>query len=200
MRSLLPLLAVALALAGAGCGGGSLNGASSAPTTAAPPPASTTAAPARTTPAPPRTGSTTATAPQTTPAPRTAPVPSTTVPNTAFVAQANGVCSREDRALTAKLKRSPQAATGGDVRAAVQLLIASEQKRIAGLRALTPPASIRARYVRFTAALQTRLGMLQRAVTSGSGKALPRAGALALQQSTQRVMQLGASLGLNCAG
>jgi hypothetical protein len=148
--------------------------------------------------APTRTAPTTATAPQTTPAPTPRTTPG--APNPAFAARANGVCQREDRALAAKLKQSPQAATSGNVRAAVRLLIPAEQARIAALKTLTPPASVSARYGQFLAALEARLAQLQRLASSGSGKPLPRSSVLTLQEGTQRVMQLGASLGLNCAG
>ena len=206
MRTIFLPVAVAVALAVAGCGGGTLNGAATSPGTATQPPTTSTSAPTTTTTTTPRTTPTPArtaprTAPRTATTPRTTPAPAprtTPVPNAAFAALANGVCQREDRALAAKLKQHPQAATGGDVRAAVQVLIPAEQARIAALKALTPPASVSARYGQFIAAMQDRLAKLQRLAASGSGT--PRSSVLTLSGSTQRVMQLGSSIGLNCAG
>ena len=207
MRLLLLPLAAAVALSAAGCGGGTLNGTSN-PSTSASRPAATSTSAATT----PGTASTTASTPSTTPAPArttstTAPRPTPTpptrapaAPNAAFVAQANGICAHADRALGAKLKQNPRIAATRDVRAAAQLLIPYERARIAGLEALAPPASIGVRYAQLTAAMRSRLASLQHAAATGSGKSLPSGSQLALQRSTQRVMTLGASLGLNCAG
>jgi hypothetical protein len=196
MRSSLPLVLV-VALAAAGCGGGTLNGAPSTSTTVARQPTTSTSPPttpattSRTTPARGTTAPTTTTAPRTTPAPHTTPVP-----NAAFLAQANGVCSREARTLGAKLKQNPQIMRSRDVRAVAALLLPIEQARLTALRALPAPASIRAGYAQFTGALQARLALLQRAATAGPGAGVVQR----LAQSTEQVAALGAALGLSCSG